>query len=143
MFTCHTFLLPNPIQLCGGGFLFFIFFRNMLFVSSIGGYTPLKNLGVYSITKTALIGLTKTLSEELGEYGVRVNALAPGIIATKFSKMLYEEETTRNELLKTVPLNRLGTTSEMGATAAFLCSEDASYITGEVMVASGGMHSHL
>merc|ERR1711964_903237 len=65
---------------------------NMLVVSSIAGFTPLENLGVYSVSKTALFGLTKVLAEELGPDGVRVNCLAPGIIRTKFSKVLYEGE---------------------------------------------------
>lgn len=62
--------------------------RNMLLVSSIAGYTPLEDLGVYSVSKTALFGLTKVLAEELGPAGVRVNCLAPGIIRTKFSKVV-------------------------------------------------------
>eukprot|EP01147_Barroeca_monosierra_P010687 gene10688-2786_t len=115
---------------------------NMLFVSSIAGFTPLEGLGVYSISKTALFGLTKVLAEELGPSGVRVNCLAPGIIRTKFSKVLYEGG-AYDEILRRVPLKRLGEPQDMAAVAAFLCSNDAAYITGETVTAAGGMMSRL
>ena len=66
-------------------------------MSSIAGFTPLENLGVYSVSKTALFGLTKVLAEELGPDGVRVNCLAPGIIRTKFSKVVRQQNTKKQK----------------------------------------------
>eukprot|EP00045_Choanoeca_perplexa_P011629 m.124243 g.124243 ORF g.124243 m.124243 type:complete len:277 (-) comp15699_c0_seq1:1040-1870(-) len=116
---------------------------NVLYVSSIAGYTPLDGLGPYSVSKTSLLGLTKVLAKECGAQGVRVNGLAPGIIQTKFSSVLYEDDEANYELMRQVPLRRLGSGNDMAACAAFLCSEDAAYVTGETMVAAGGMLSHL
>ncbi|XP_055911758.1 dehydrogenase/reductase SDR family member 4 [Eupeodes corollae] len=116
---------------------------NIVFVSSIAGYDPFELLGTYSVSKTALIGLTKAAAKELAPEGIRVNCIAPGIIRTKFSKPLYESESAHDEALSRIPMGRLGESDEMAGVASFLVSEDASYITGEAIVASGGMTSRL
>ena len=115
---------------------------SVIYVSSIAGYQPLEKLGPYSVSKTALLGLTKVLAEEISRDGIRVNGLAPGIIKTKFSGALQEGE-TGEKILSQVPANRFGTPDEMGAVAAFLASDDAAYVTGETLVAAGGMTGHL
>lgn len=116
---------------------------SIIIMSSISGYQPISLLGVYSVSKTALLGLCKTVSEELAVEGIRVNGIAPGVIKTKFSQPLYESDAALNATLSTIPMNRLGTPDEIGAVAAFLASDDASYITGETIVAAGGMKSRL
>lgn len=116
---------------------------NIVFVSSIAGFDPFELLGAYSVSKTALIGLTKTAAKELASEGIRVNCIAPGIIRTKFSKALYESESALEEALSRIPLQRLGDPDEIAGVASFLVSDDASYITGEAIVASGGMTSRL
>ncbi|XP_029170499.1 LOW QUALITY PROTEIN: dehydrogenase/reductase SDR family member 4-like [Nylanderia fulva] len=116
---------------------------SIIIVSSIAGYQPFGLLGVYSISKTALLSLTKTTAEELAIEGIRVNCIAPGIIKTKFSQPLYESEEAYNEAISRINMRRLGTSNEIGSVAAFLASSDASYITGETIVASGGMHARL
>eukprot|EP00731_Ephydatia_muelleri_P025942 Em0018g42a len=115
---------------------------SVVFVSSIGGYNPLPALGVYSVSKTALFGLTKALAGELAP-DIRVNCIAPGVIKTKFSSALWQNEVVAQEINKAIPLQRLGDPEECAGAVAFLCSEDASYITGETIVMSGGMNSRL
>lgn len=116
---------------------------SIIFVSSIAGFQPFSALGAYSVSKTALLGLTKVLAQELGPSGIRVNCIAPGVIQTKFSAMLTDNDGVREKVLEGVPLQRIGQPHEMGGLASFLCSDDASYITGENIVASGGSQSRL
>ncbi|XP_037933693.1 dehydrogenase/reductase SDR family member 4 [Teleopsis dalmanni] len=116
---------------------------SIVFVSSIAGYDAFELLGAYSVSKTALIGLTKAASKDLAPEGIRVNCLAPGIIKTKFSQALHEEESANEAALARIPMRRLGMPDEMAGIVAFLVSDDASYITGESIVASGGMTARL
>ncbi|XP_014210765.1 dehydrogenase/reductase SDR family member 4 [Copidosoma floridanum] len=116
---------------------------SIIIMSSISGYQPLSLLGAYSVSKTTLLGLCKVVSEELASEGIRVNCIAPGVIKTKFSQPLYESKAAIDTTLTMIPMNRLGTPDEIGAVAAFLASDDAAYITGETIVAAGGMKSRL
>jgi dehydrogenase/reductase SDR family member 4 len=116
---------------------------NVLFVSSIAAYNPISPLGAYGVTKTTLLGLTKALAQELGSDGIRVNCLAPGTVKTKFSSMLWKNESAEAMSSNLTYLNRLAVPSEMGGAAAFLCSDDGSYITGETVTVAGGMKSSL
>lgn len=100
-------------------------------------------MGAYSVSKTALFGLTKALAPDLAPKNIRVNCVAPGVIKTKFAKALYESKTAYEILMSQVPMNRLGTPDEIAGLVAFLVSDDAGYITGETIVASGGMASRL
>ncbi|HEX5271883.1 MAG TPA: SDR family NAD(P)-dependent oxidoreductase, partial [Gemmataceae bacterium] len=77
---------------------------SLVFVSSIAGLDPMPGLGAYSVSKTALIGLTKTLAKELGPGGVRVNALAPGLIETRFSAALFKDRAAYEKIVGAVPL---------------------------------------
>lgn len=116
---------------------------SVVFVSSIAGFSPFSQLGAYSVSKTALLGLTKALSLEGGKYGIRVNALCPGVIKTRFSEALWKSDQASDRVLETVPLGRLGTPEDCAGVVAFLASDDAAYMTGENVVASGGMTSRL
>ncbi|EDW50559.1 dehydrogenase/reductase SDR family member 4 [Drosophila sechellia] len=116
---------------------------SIVFVSSIAGYDAFELLGAYSVSKTALIGLTKAAAKDLAPEGIRVNCLAPGVIRTKFSKALYENESANEAALSKIPMGRLGTSEEMAGVVSFLVSEDAGYITGESIVAGGGMTARL
>jgi dehydrogenase/reductase SDR family member 4 len=127
------------------------------------GFNPIPNLGPYSVSKTALFGLTGVLARELAEQNIRVNCLAPGVIETRFSEPLWKNEAVASQLRGEIPLRRFGTPAEMAgacvsrwalpadacssvpsaATAAFLVSDDASYLTGETLVAAGGMQARL
>ncbi|XP_050446848.1 dehydrogenase/reductase SDR family member 4-like [Cataglyphis hispanica] len=116
---------------------------SIIIISSIAGYVPFNLLGIYSISKTALLGLTKATAEDLAFVGIRVNCIAPGIIKTKFSKSLYESKENYDATTSRISMKRLGLPDEVGSVAAFLVSSDASYITGETIVVSGGMQSRL
>ncbi|XP_077289100.1 dehydrogenase/reductase 4 [Arctopsyche grandis] len=116
---------------------------SIVFVSSIAGLQPMPLLGAYSVSKTTLLGLIKAASIDLGPENIRVNCLAPGIVPTNFSSALTSDKTANEAILNTIPLRRFGKAEEMGATVAFLVSDDAGYITGETIVAAGGMPSRL
>lgn len=116
---------------------------SIVFVSSIAGFQPFSLLGAYSVSKTALFGLTKAASQDLAAEGIRVNCIAPGIVRTKFAAALHESESARDTALAQIPMGRFAQPPEIAGVCAFLVSDDASYITGETIVASGGMPSRL
>ncbi|XP_072006741.1 dehydrogenase/reductase SDR family member 4-like isoform X4 [Engystomops pustulosus] len=134
-----TFLLVKLVapkmQERGGG--------SIVIVSSIGGFAPFPALGPYSVSKTALLGLTKALAPELTAQNIRVNCLAPGLIRTKFSSALWKDESVLDQLKIKLGISRIGEPEECAGIVSFLCSPDASYITGETVVVSGGGNSRL
>lgn len=105
-------------------------------VSSIWGMVGASCETVYSASKAAVIGFTKALAKELGPSGICVNCVAPGVIDTDMNKMHDEE--TMNELKEETPLGRIGTQREVGKLIEFLTSDDASFITGQVISPNGG-----
>ncbi|KAK9089772.1 hypothetical protein Scep_028854 [Stephania cephalantha] len=123
---------------------------SIVLISSIAGYQPDSGLAMYGVTKTALLGLTKALAAEMAPE-IRVNCVAPGFVPTHFSDFLTSNESivsasqanNKNGLLERTLLKRLGTTNDMAAATAFLASDDASYVTGETIIVSGGMQSRL
>ncbi|GAA0171760.1 dehydrogenase [Lithospermum erythrorhizon] len=115
---------------------------SVVIISSIAGYQPSPALSMYSVTKTALFGLTKALAAEMAP-DTRVNCVAPGFVSTHFASFLTDNDDIRKGLKAKTMLNRLGTTEDMAAATAFLASDDASYITGETVVVAGGMQSRL
>lgn len=116
---------------------------NIVFVSSIAGFQPFNLLGAYSVSKTALFGLTKVASQDLAAENIRVNCIAPGIVRTKFAAALHESETAKEAAMSKIPMGRFGEPKDIAGVCAFLVSDDACYITGETIVASGGMPSRL
>jgi NAD(P)-dependent dehydrogenase (short-subunit alcohol dehydrogenase family) len=106
-------------------------------VASIGGIRPGVGLGVYNVTKAGVIMLTRQLAKELGGK-VRVNAVAPGIIKTRFAEALWGNETIMDRVLATNPMGRIGVPDEVAGVIAFLASDAASYVNGEVIVIDGG-----
>ncbi|XP_010943235.1 tropinone reductase-like 3 isoform X1 [Elaeis guineensis] len=115
---------------------------SVILISSIAGYHPQASLAMYGVTKTALLGLTKALAAEMSP-DTRVNCVAPGFVPTHFADFLTKDETLRKTLEEQSLLKRLGTTEDMAAAAAFLASDDASYISGETLVVAGGTPSRL
>ena len=107
-------------------------------VATIGGIQPRPNLGVYNTTKAALLMLTRQLAKELGPSGIRVNAVAPGLIKTDFSAALWQDQAKLETVLKENPLGRLGTPEEVAAAVTFLVSDAASFINGHTVVLDGG-----
>jgi len=108
-------------------------------ISSIGGSSPERGLGVYSISKAAVNMLTKVLAVELGDYNIRVNALAPGVIKTHFSRALWDNEEIMTEMLRRTPLKRIAEPEEVARMALALASDAGSYVTGQVIVMDGGL----
>ena len=105
-------------------------------ISSIWGLVGASCEAHYSAAKAALIGFTKALAKELGPSGITVNAIAPGVINTEMNKALDTE--TLDALKEETPLGRIGEASEVARAALYLASEDAGFITGEVLNISGG-----
>ena len=106
-------------------------------IASVVGITGNKGQSNYAASKAGLIGLTKSVAKELGSRNILVNAVAPGYIETDMTAAMTNE--ARTALFGMIPLERLGTPSDIAATVTFLASEHASYITGQVLVVDGGM----
>jgi len=110
----------------------------VLIVSSWSGYNSFPLIGIYSVTKSAMIALTRVLAEELANFGIRVNCIAPGIVKTKLASLLVDSELSRANFL-----GRYALPEEMSGASAFLCSDDSSYITGETISLTGGKHTRF
>ncbi len=106
-------------------------------ISSIVGVIGNAGQLNYCASKAGIIGMTKSLARELGSRGITVNAVAPGYIDTEMTKVLSEDVTKK--MLAGIPLGRIGETKDIAETVAFLSSEKASYITGQVIQVDGGM----
>ena len=106
-------------------------------VSSMWGEVGASCEVAYSATKAAIIGLTKALAKEAGPSGVRINCVTPGVIDTDMNAQLTDED--RAALADETPLGRIGDADEVAQTILFLCSEGASFITGQVLGVSGGL----
>nr|XP_046237481.1 dehydrogenase/reductase SDR family member 4 [Scatophagus argus] len=130
-----TKLVVPHMEKRGGG--------NVIYVSSVAGYQPIKALGPYSVSKTALLGLTRVLAPELAPSNIRVNCVAPGIIKTHFSSAFWQNEDAMDEFKKNLSIKRIGEPEEIGGVIAFLCSDEASYITGETITVTGGISCRL
>lgn len=107
-------------------------------ISSVEGVNPGFGLGLYSISKSALIMLTKNQAKEWGKYGIRSNVVCPGLIKTKFSEGLWSNEKLVNTYEKMVPLGRIADPDEMAGLVMLLASDASSYMTGGVYSADGG-----
>lgn len=117
---------------------------SIVFISSYTAFSPSPPIGMYAVSKTALLGLTKALAEELGpERNIRVNCVAPGIVPTKFASALVATDEMREYHESKTLLRKLGSPEQIAAVVAMLCSEDGSYVTGETIVVAGGMQSRL
>jgi 3-oxoacyl-[acyl-carrier protein] reductase len=91
----------------------------------------------YAASKAGIVGLTKSLAKELGNRGVRANAIAPGYIDTELTGVLPDD--VRNLILGNTPLGRLGTPEDVAGAVRFLCSDEAGFVTGEVLLVDGGL----
>lgn len=122
--------LPGMAERGGGSYIS---------VGSIGGIIANTVIGAYGMSKAADHMLVKNLAAEWGPKNVRVNAIAPGLIRTDFAKALWEDPQRRKEREAATPLRRLGEPRDIGGVAAFLASDAAAFITGQCIVADGGV----
>ena len=122
--------LPGMAERGGGSFIT---------VGSIGGIVANTVIGAYGISKAADHHLVRNLAAEWGPKNVRVNAIAPGLIRTDFAKALWEDDKRRQERESATPLRRIGEPKDIGAIAVFLASAAAAFITGQTIVADGGV----
>jgi NAD(P)-dependent dehydrogenase (short-subunit alcohol dehydrogenase family) len=106
-------------------------------MASVAGLRPAPMTGAYCVTKAALIMLTQVLASELGAYGIRVNAIAPGFIKTDMSKAVWTSDMFK-ERVKLLPVPRLGETEDLIGAALYLASGASSFMTGETIVIDGG-----
>jgi len=107
-------------------------------VSSVVGQAGSAGQVNYSASKAGLIGMSKSLAQEMGSRGITVNVVAPGYIATDMTKDLPEER--KQKILSQIPLERIGTAEDVAAAVKFLAGDDAAYITGHVLAVNGGMY---
>jgi dehydrogenase/reductase SDR family protein 4 len=107
-------------------------------IASIAGLEPQPEGLLYSFTKAGLLMMTRSLARELGPQGVRVNAIAPGLIQTDFSEYFWKNEAYQKNLQATQPIGRVGQPDEIGFLALYLASDEASYVTGQTFVVDGG-----
>lgn len=107
-------------------------------IASVLGLKPAPMQVVYAMTKAAVISMTKGFAQELGPHGVRVNAIAPGLIETQFASALIENERLHRHFVAQTPLRRHGQPEEIAGAAVYLASDDSSFTTGSILVADGG-----
>ena len=107
-------------------------------IASTGGIEPSPMLGAYSVSKAAIIMLTKVLAAELGRAGVRVNCIAPGLVETRFAEVLVKTPEIHDAYVRRAALGRHGQPHEIASAAHFLASDASAYMTGQVMVVDGG-----
>ena len=111
---------------------------SIICVSSIMGLRAAPFQGVYGMTKAALISLVQTLALELGETGIRVNAIAPGFVQTKLSSAISTNPELRQQVLAHTPQKRVAVPEEIAGTAVYLASDDSTFTTGQTLVVDGG-----
>jgi NAD(P)-dependent dehydrogenase (short-subunit alcohol dehydrogenase family) len=111
---------------------------SLIFIASIAGIDPFPGLGAYSASKAGLLGLMRSLAKELGPSGIRANALAPGLVETRFAAALFQDKQAYDSIMAHTPLRRHGQPTDIAGAAVFLASDAAAYVTGQTLVVDGG-----
>ena len=107
-------------------------------MASVAGKTPLENMGVYCVSKAAVLMLTEVLAGELAAQQIRVNAVAPGFVKTKFSAALWQSQQIYDAVVQAIPQRRMAEPSELAGIALYLASDASSFTTGATFVVDGG-----
>ena len=133
LFLCMKYEIVQMLRQGGG-----VIVNN----SSIAGLIALPGIGLYDASKHAVMGLTKSAALDYAKLGIRINAVNPGFIntdmITRVAERMGDVETASQQLATMVPMGRMGKPEEIASTVLFLCSEAASYITGQSLVVDGG-----
>ena len=108
-------------------------------LASVAGLTPQTGMGLYCITKAAVIMLTKVLAVELASENIQVNAIAPGFIQTRFSQAIWGNESVKTMVIDRTPAHRIGDVDDLMGIALYLVSPASKFTTGQVMVIDGGL----
>ena len=132
--------LKGPFELCkrahpimqkrGGG--------SIINISSIGGLKPESGIGIYSVSKAAIISLTQAMAQDWGADGIRVNAICPGLIKTKFSEALWQDQQIHDQFVNRIPLGRIGEPRDIAGLAVYLASDASAYCSGGFYMVDGG-----
>lgn len=130
-FRLVRLIIPRMIERQRGGAI--------INIASIAGLRPQPGGLLYSFTKAGLLMMTRSWAQEFGPHNIRVNAIAPGLIQTEFSEFLWKNAASRLQFEKSTPLGRIGQADEIAGMALYLASDEASFVTGQVMVADGGL----
>jgi len=120
---------PDMLERCDG---------SIIIVSSVGGLTSSSVIGAYNISKAADLQLVRNLAAEFGPKGVRVNAIAPGLVRTDFARALWENPEILKRVTSVAALKRIGEPKELAGAAIFLASDAASFVTGQTLIVDGG-----
>jgi len=128
-FACAQAVIKPMIKQRGG---------RIISISSVVGQTGNAGQSNYAASKAGLIGFSKALAREVASRGVTVNVVAPGLIETDMTRAIAEK--AQGDWAAQIPLGRLGTTADVAAAVCFLASDEASYITGQVLAVNGGMY---
>ena len=107
-------------------------------IASVAGLEPQPMMGIYSVSKAAVIMLTKVLAMELAADNIQVNAIAPGFVKTQFSSVLWQTEALNEAILRAIPQGRMAEPGEIAGLALYLASAAANFATGSVFVLDGG-----
>ena len=124
-------VVPKMIESKRGG--------SIINIASMAGLRPQPGGLLYSFTKAGLIMMTRSWAQEFGPHNIRVNAIAPGLIQTDLSEFFWKDDTRRRQYESGTPLRRIGQPGEIAGLVLYLASDEASFITGQVMAADGGM----
>ena len=132
--------LKGPFELCktaypilqqrGGG--------SIINISSIGGLRPEAGIGIYSVSKAAIINLTRAMAQDWGSDNIRVNAICPGLIKTRFSEALWQDPATHERFVNQIPLGRIGEADDLAGLAVYLASDASAYCSGGIYMVDGG-----